>query len=86
MADTPDLGSGAERYAGSTPAPSTCDLIEVTHGQGDTGQREILSLITPTLIGGLFVWATFKVHSVAGVLRRGVLTTLANVPTCQLGP
>ena len=28
MADTPDLGSGAERYAGSTPAPSTCDLIE----------------------------------------------------------
>jgi hypothetical protein len=29
---------------------------------------------------------TFKVHSVAGVLRRGVLTTLANVPTCQLGP
>ena len=28
MADTPDLGSGAERYAGSTPAPSTCDLIK----------------------------------------------------------
>ena len=28
MADTPDLGSGTERYAGSTPAPSTCDFLK----------------------------------------------------------
>ena len=49
MADTPDLGSGAERYAGSTPAPSTCDLIQGTRGQG-----EMPSFIKPTLIGGFF--------------------------------
>ena len=44
MADTPDLGSGAERYAGSTPAPSTCDLIEVTRGQVGMGDFYTMSV------------------------------------------